>query len=222
MQKIEAVLFDMDGVIVDSNPIHKEVLIEFCRKHGVELDEENLRENVYGRTNKDWIPNVFGDVSDEAVEAYTEEKEQMFRKVFIPQNHVVPGLLDFLELLDQNGIRKVVATSAPAENADFILAELGIADHFDAVLNSSHVSKSKPHPEPYLKAAKAVSVNPENCIVFEDSLSGVKSGAAAGAKVVGIATTHTHQELQACDLVVDDFTGLDIKKLKSVFAVVEN
>ncbi len=164
MKKIEAVLFDMDGVIVDSNPIHKEVLVEFCRKYGKELDEENLRENVYGRTNKDWIPNVFGDVSDEIIEAYTEEKEQMFRDVFIPENHVVPGLFEFLELLDQNGIKKVVATSAPAENADFILAELGISNRFDAVLNATHVNQSKPHPEPYLKAAEAVGAKPENCI----------------------------------------------------------
>lgn len=189
MKKIEAVLFDMDGVIVDSNPIHKEVLIEFCRKYSEEL---------------------------------TEEKEEMFREVFIPQNHIVPGLFEFLDLLDQNGIKKVVATSAPAENADFILAELGITDRFGAVLNASHVNKSKPHPEPYLKAAKAVGVKPENCIVFEDSLSGVKSGAAAGAKVVGVATTHTQEELHLCDLVVDDFRGLKIEKLEELFLVSQN
>ncbi len=217
MQKLEAVLFDMDGVIVDSNPIHKEVLIEFCRKYGVELDEENLRENVYGRTNKDWIPNVFGEVSDETIEAYTKEKEEMFREVFIPKDHIVPGLIEFLELLDHAGIRKVIATSAPAENADYILKELDIASHFDAVLNASHVSKSKPDPEPYLKAAKAGDAEPQNCIVFEDSISGVRSGSAAGAKVVGVATTHTHQELQACDLIVDDFTGLNVEMLEDLF-----
>lgn len=222
MKKLEAVLFDMDGVIVDSNPVHKEVLIEFFGKHGVELDEENLRDNVYGRTNKDWIPNVFGDVSDETIEAYTEEKEQMFRAVFVPQDYVVSGLLEFLELLDQHGIKKVVATSAPAENADFILDELGIFDRFDAVLNASHVTKSKPHPEPYLKAAKAVGSDPKNCIVIEDSLSGVKSGVAAGAKVVGIATTHTREELHLCDIVLNDFTELDVKKLERLFSIAEN
>ncbi|WP_020404327.1 HAD family hydrolase [Gracilimonas tropica] len=222
MQEIEAILFDMDGVIVHSNPIHKEILIKFCEQKGVTLTEKKLREKVYGRTNQDWIPNVFGKVSQETINAYTDEKEQMFRDVFKPKEHIVPGFIEFLDRLDAAGIKKVVATSAPAENADLILEELGITDRFDAVLNSSHVTKSKPDPEPYLKAARAVGVNPENCIVFEDSISGVQSGKNAGAVVVGVATTHSHKEMSTCALVIDDFEGLSVGQLEDLLAIKEN
>ncbi|HBQ58057.1 MAG TPA: HAD family phosphatase [Balneolaceae bacterium] len=223
MSNISAVIFDMDGVIVHSNPVHKVILQKFCHQKGQELTEQDLLEKVYGRTNQDWIPNVFGDdISQETIEAYADEKEEMFRNVFNPSEHVVPGFIEFLDLLDEAGIKKVVATSAPAENANYILAELGITDHFEAVLNSSHVTKSKPDPEPYLKAAKAVGVDPEKCIVFEDSISGVRSGQDAGATVVGVATTHTHEEMNTCALVIDDFEGLSVKKLEELLTVAEN
>ncbi|MEX0724217.1 MAG: HAD family phosphatase [Gracilimonas sp.] len=213
---MEAVIFDMDGVIVHSNPAHKKVIREFCGRYGIEVSEEKFREKIYGRTNKDWVPAVFGPLSDEKIQEYTDEKEQIFRDVFDPKEHVVPGIFEFLELLKNNGIKCVVATSAPAENADYILSELGIYSYFETVLNSSHVTKSKPHPEPYLKAARSVGKSPENCIVFEDSLSGVESGLAAGSKVVGVATTHTHDELSSCSLVIDDFNGLEIEKLEAI------
>lgn len=217
MSNISAVIFDMDGVIVHSNPVHKVILQEFCQQKGQELTDQDLLEKVYGRTNQDWIPNVFGDdISRETIDAYADEKEQMFREAFNPKDHIVPGLFEFLDLLDEAGIKKVVATSAPAENADYILADLGINERFEAVLNSSHVTKSKPDPEPYLKAAKAVDADPANCIVFEDSISGVQSGQNAGATVVGVATTHTHQEMSNCALVIDDFKELTVEELQNL------
>lgn len=216
MKKFSAVIFDMDGVIVHSNPVHKVILQEFCKKHGKELTDEMLREKVYGRTNQDWIPNVFGDISDETIQQFADEKEQMFRDVFKPQEHVVPGLFEFLDALDEAGYKKVVATSAPAENEDYILKELGISNRFDAVLNSSHVTKSKPNPEPYLKAAAAIDVDPSECIVIEDSISGVESGLNAGATVVGITTTHTKEEMKNCALVANDFTGITMADLEKL------
>lgn len=218
MSNIAAVIFDMDGVIVHSNPAHKTTINEFCKKYGLEVSDKELREKVYGRTNQDWIPAVFGDISQERITELGDEKEQMFRDVFDPKEHVVAGFLDFLDLLKEEGIKMVVATSAPAENAVHILEVLNITDYFDAVLNSSHVTKSKPDPEPYLKAAKAVNVNPKECIVFEDSISGVKSGLNAGAKVVGVTTTHTKKELNNCQLVVDDFVGLEIGQLEKLLS----
>lgn len=206
----------MDGVIVHSNPVHKVILQKFCKKHGKELTDEMLREKVYGRTNQDWIPNVFGEVSDETIQQYADEKEQMFREVFNPNEHTVPGLFEFLDALDEAGLKKVVATSAPAENEAYILEELGIIDRFDAVLNSSHVSKSKPDPEPYLKAAAAINVDPSECIVIEDSISGVESGLNAGATVVGITTTHTNEEMDKCVLVANDFREISLADLNNL------
>ena len=218
MQKIGAVIFDMDGVIVHSNPIHKTTINEFCRKYGLEVSDQELREKVYGRTNQDWIPAVFGDISQDRITELANEKEQMFRDVFDPKKHVVSGFVEFLDLLKEHEIKMVVATSAPAENAVHILEGLDIFGYFDAVLNSSHVSKSKPDPEPYLKAAKAVNVDSKDCIVFEDSISGVQSGLNAGAKVVGVTTTHTQEELSNCQLVIEDFSGLEVAEIEKLLS----
>lgn len=216
MNSIEAIIFDMDGVIVHSNPTHKKIIQEFCAKYNLEVTEEKLREKVYGRTNQDWIPAVFGDLSDEEIQNYADEKEAMFRAAFDPKEHMVPGIVKFLDLLRKNNTKCVVATSAPAENADYILSELSLTSYFETVLNSSHVTKSKPHPEPYLKAAESVAAKPEHCIVFEDSISGVESGLAAGSKVVGVTTTHTTEELSNCSLVIDDFKNLKLQELQKI------
>lgn len=208
-----AFIFDMDGVIVDSNPFHKISLKQFCKKYGHDLTEEQLRERIYGRTNKDWITNVFGKLEPEQLNRYGEEKEALFRELY--QNDIKPvdGLIAFLEKIDENKVPRAIATSAPRANVDFTLAKTNTEKYFRTILDESFVQKGKPDPEIYLKTAAALKSDPAHCIVFEDSLSGVKSAKAAGCKVVGITTTHTREELSETDLVIDNFNGLDPKVL---------
>jgi beta-phosphoglucomutase len=208
-----AFLFDMDGVIVDSNPVHKIALKQFCQQHGHDLTEEQLREKIYGRTNKDWIPNVFGAISKELARQYADEKEALFRELYRKDIAPLAGLLNFLDQSEQLGVPKAIATSAPRENVDFTLSLTGTEKYFSTILDESFVTKGKPDPEIYLKTAAALGVNPAQCIVFEDSLSGVQAGKAAGCKVVGIATTHTAEELRETDLVIRDFTEITVGAL---------
>ena len=211
-----AFLFDMDGVIVDSNPYHKIALIQFCKEHGYDLDEQQLREKIYGRTNRDWIMNIFGNIGDEKIRQYTEEKEALYRKLYDNDVKPVDGLISFLEKSEKAGIPRAVATSAPRANVDFSLSKTHTERFFPTILDDSFVSKGKPDPEIYLKSAAALNFKPENCIVFEDSLSGVAAGKAAGCKVVGITTTHTREELHKTDLIIDNFTGLHPETLISM------
>jgi beta-phosphoglucomutase len=208
-----AFLFDMDGVIVDSNPVHKVALKQFCRQHGHDLTEEQLREKIYGRTNKDWIPNVFGAISKALAKQYADEKEALFRELY--RKDIVPlaGLLNFLDQSERLGVPKAIATSAPRENVDFTLSLTGTEKYFSTILDESFVTRGKPDPEIYLKTAAALGFDPAQCIVFEDSLSGVQAGKAAGCKVVGIATTHTPEELRETDLVIHDFTEITVAAL---------
>lgn len=212
-----AFLFDMDGVLIDSNPFHKISLKDFCKKYGQDLSEEQLHAKIYGRTNRDWITNVFGVLPEAQLKAYAEEKEQLFRDIY--QNHVQPlnGLISFLDQLDTYTIKRAIATSAPRANVDFTLKHTGIGSYFETILDESFVSKGKPDPEIYLKTAAALGFDPKNCVVFEDSLSGVAAGKAAGCKVVGISTTHSAAELNESDIVMPDFEGINalelIKKL---------
>lgn len=197
-------IFDMDGVLIDSNPTHTIALRQFCKEHGFELTEQQLREKIYGRTNRDWLLNLFGDLPDETVRRYADEKEALFRKIY-KDIKPLDGLPGFLKKMDQDGIPRAIATSAPRANVDFTIEHTGIGPYFRTILDDSFVTVGKPNPEIYLKSAAALGLDPRNCVVFEDSLSGVKAGKAAGCKVVGLTTTHTNEELSETDFNIDNF-----------------
>lgn len=209
-----AFIFDMDGVIVDSNPTHKIALKQFCKAHGYDLSENDLREKIYGRTNRDWLLNLFGQLDDETIRRYADEKEALFRSLY---SDIKPldGLISFLDALDTLKINRAIATSAPRANVDFTLEKTNTERYFGTILDDSFVTEGKPNPQIYLKTAQAMGFDPAKCIVFEDSLSGVKAGKNAGCKVVGITTTHSHEELAETDFIIEDFVGLDPKLLIS-------
>ncbi len=210
------IIFDMDGVIVHSNPAHKKAIQIFCKKHNQDVSQTFLENRLYGRTNKEWIPELFGDISADKLKELADEKEQMFRDMFTPEDNIVDGIHQFLETLSEQDIPMAVATSAPRENADYILSRLSIEKYFQTVLDSSHVTKGKPDPEVYLKTSEALNKKPEQCLVFEDSVSGVEAGRNAGAKVIGVTTTHSEEELPPCSLMISDFKGLSLSEVLSL------
>jgi len=210
------VLFDMDGVLIDSNPYHKIALQQFCRKHGHDLSEEELRIRIYGRTNRDWITNLFGSISNELLNQYADEKEALFRELYKNDIQPLKGLVAFLEQLNTHKIPLAIATSAPRANVDFTLHHTGIGKYFDTILDESFVSKGKPDPEIYVKTAAALGYPTKNCFVMEDSLSGIASGQGAGSTVIALATTHSHSELNHAKLVINDFTELSVPRLQQL------
>jgi len=218
MMNSVAVIFDMDGVIIDSNPYHKISLRQFCEKYGYHLSDKELVSKIYGRTNKDWIASLFGALTKEELTNYGEEKEALFREVYKNDISALKGLPEFLKSLKEKNIPVAIGTSAPRSNVDFVLSHTGLENYFSAILDESDVVKGKPDPEIYLKVAARLGYDPCQCIVFEDSLSGVESARRAGAKVVGVATTHSFEELSHTDFIIQDFTGLDPTSLiASVF-----
>ncbi len=208
-----ALIFDMDGVIVDSNPAHKKALIQFCESHGFSLTEEELRAKIYGRTNRTWLTNLFGALSEEKLAEYTHEKESLYRRLFKPDIAPVPGLLTFLETARAANIQMLIGTSAPPENVHFTLSHTQTQDFFSHILDDTYVTHGKPHPEIYLKAVAQTPLPAERCIVLEDSLSGVEAGLQASCKVIGITTTHTPEELKDTHLVIGDFNELTLDHL---------
>jgi beta-phosphoglucomutase len=202
-------IFDMDGVIVDSNPYHRISLKQFCEKYGHYLSDEDLLTKIYGRTNKEWITNVFGVLPPEQLHQYAEEKEALYRQLHEKDMVPLSGLRQFLILLDEQKFPKAIGTSAPMTNVEFILRKTGLIGFFDIILKDTDISNGKPHPEIYLKAAERLGLAPDHCIVLEDSLSGIAAGQAAGCKVIGVATTHTPLELAHTDFVISDFEGLN-------------
>ena len=211
-----AVIFDMDGVIVDTNPHHKIAIQQFCADHGIQLNELTFQHKIYGRTNRDWITNVFGDITDEQRDAYAREKEALFRKIYEPDIKPVTGLIEFLDTLSTYNIPRAIATSAPPENVDFILKKTEIRKYFNIILDERNVKNGKPNPEIYIKTAKALEYPNNQCIVIEDSLSGITAARKSGSKVIGITTTHTSEELSETNLVIQDFNDLTIPVLEAL------
>ncbi len=217
MKSSFAVIFDMDGVIIDSNPVHKIALKQFCKQHGHELDEQELRDKIYGRTNKDWIPNVFPGIDNIKLKEYADEKEALFRELYKDEIKPLRGLISFLTALDEANIPKAVGTSAPHENVDFTLTKTDTQKYFQTILDESFVTKGKPDPEIYIKCAAALGYPAEQCVVFEDSISGVQAGKAAGCKVIGVKTTHSAPELGEIDMSIHDFDGLKVSDIARLF-----
>jgi len=212
-----AVIFDMDGVIVDTNPYHRIALKEFCEKHGYHLSDDYLKAKIFGRTNADWLGELFqGKLSEKQLREYEEEKEQLFRDIYTPYIKPLDGLVKFLYHLKEYGIPCAIATSAPVSNVDFVLDQLQIREFFQTIIHGNMIKKSKPHPEIYQKTVKILGFPARRVVVFEDSLSGVESAAQAGCKVVGITTTHSREELRHTQMVINDFDHLSIYEMQKL------
>ncbi len=212
-----ALLFDMDGVIVDNHKFHLKSWLGFFEKHNIHMSEEEYKANVNGRRMENILPDLLSrEMSDEEIWDVGEEKEALYRELYRPHIKPTTGLVTFLAEVARKRIPRTVSTSAPPKNVDFTLENTGLRGYFSTIIDSTMVTQGKPHPEVYLKSAEALGVDPAGCIVFEDAILGIQAGKNAGMKVVGVATTHTREELEAedTDLVIDDFCNLKLSDLK--------
>ena len=204
-----AVLFDMDGVVIDNLPYHVDAWLLYCERHGIHLTREIFYKDLNGLNSKDtfeWL--LKREITREEIIEMEEEKEEIYRGFYKPFLSPAPGLMDFLALLKANGIKTALGTSAGPGNIDFILDGLGIRAVFDAVIGGAEVTKGKPDPEIYVRAAGLVHVSPEDCWVIEDSLQGIEAGLSAGMKVVGMTTSHSPDELSHTHITSPDFVDL--------------
>jgi HAD superfamily hydrolase (TIGR01509 family) len=214
---LQALVFDLNGVVVDDMPFHERAWCGLAERHGRSLTIDQFRREMSGRRNRENIRFVFGDaLSEREVHAYGVEKEEEYRKAFRPFLAPIPGLEALLTQARAAGLKLAVATSAPPENIAFVLDGLGLRRWFDAVVGEAEVERAKPDPEIYLTAAARLGVEPSRCVVFEDSLGGIASGQAANMPVVGLTTTHRRDELRHCALVLADFHGLTVDTLASL------
>ncbi len=202
----KAVIFDLDGTLLDNNSYHLKSWLEYLKNIGRNISEEEYNANINGRTNKDVIQYIYNrQMPEEEILKYTLEKEALYRKLYKPFIKPLFGLIDFLEVLKNKGIPMAIATSGIQPNIDFMFEEVPIKQYFTEVVNSSHITKGKPDPEIYLKVASLLQISPKNCLVFEDAVVGIKSAKAAGMKVIAVATTQPKEELLLADVIIDDY-----------------
>lgn len=210
----------MDGVIVDNSKYHNLSWIEFCNRHGKHVTSQEI-EDRFGNTNIEYIRHIFGsDATEEDAIRYGEEKEKIYREMFAAYLRPARGLVTLLEQAAEKNIPCAIATAAPTSNVDFVLDGTHVRGYFRLIVDADQVIKGKPDPEIYLTTAALLGVDPEDCVVFEDSIFGIQSGKAAGMKVVAIASTYPVSKIQAetsPDMIVNSLEALDISKIESLY-----
>jgi beta-phosphoglucomutase family hydrolase len=198
-----ALMFDMDGVLLDSNPAHRAAWCAFNRIYGLETTDEML-ESMYGKRNDDIVRNFFGPgLSQAEVARRGAAKEKLYREMIGPrlEQMLVPGIRLFLERFRHRPL--AVASNAEPENVSFLLDGADLRRFFRVVVDGSQVQRPKPDPEIYLRAARLLGVAPANAIVFEDSPSGVEAARAAGTRVIGLRTTYGN--LSGTAIAIDNY-----------------
>ncbi|KAJ0113201.1 hypothetical protein Patl1_01198 [Pistacia atlantica] len=195
---LKAVLFDVDGTLCDSDPLHhiafREMLQEIGFNGGVPITEDYFAENIAGKHNDDIAKHLFPNDLPRGLK-FCEEKEEMFRRLASKQLTPLNGLYKVKKWVEDRGLKRAAVTNAPRPNAELMISKLGLSDFFDVVIIGDECEHAKPHPEPYLKALEVLNVSKDHTFVFEDSVSGIKAGVAAEMPVVGITTRNPEHSL---------------------------
>lgn len=216
MSELKAVIFDLDGTLLDNNEVHLKAWKQYLKENGKEISDDDFKKYISGRTNKDAVEHIYDkQMSEEEASEYYLKKEEIYRKMYEPDIAPINGLVEFLKELKEKNVTMAIATSGIPVNIDFMFEHVPIKEYFQEIIKAEDISKGKPDPEIFLKTASALNIPPENCIVFEDSTSGVEAGKAAKMKVVALTTTHTPDELDNADIVIKDYTEINFDRLAS-------
>src|SRR5271157_130566 len=212
---IRGVVFDFDGVIVDSHPVHKRAWRRFLESVGRTASEEELQFVLDGRKRDDILRHFMGELSADQIVEYGRLKEQFFRD---ETAHVQPigGLLRFLEDLEHEQLALAIASSGSGSRVNFLLERLDLKKRFRVVITADEVEQGKPDPAIFLMAAEHLGIDPPDLMAFEDAVSGVIAARSAGMMCVGIAQPGSASILldSGADYVVPDFCSLSYSKLQ--------
>lgn len=201
-----AFLWDLDGTIVDTKDCHFYTWESALQKHGIELDRDVYEMN-FGRNNHALAPLFLGfDPDADLLAALIDYKETLFRQIAPQQTKLVPGVKTWLSAAAGMNIKQAIASSAPMENITTMLANFELERYFNTIVSGTDLP-AKPEPDIFLKAAQDLGCSPADCLVIEDSLSGVKAAKNAGMHCVAVSTSHPREDLTQADIVVEDFTG---------------
>ncbi|MBK0380503.1 HAD family hydrolase [Mucilaginibacter segetis] len=215
-----AVIFDMDGTLIDNTPFHYKAWELLFKKHDLgTLSREKYLNEISGVPISTTVNRLFGDIYDEsAITALVHEKQLLYQQEFKPYLQPVNGLENFLADLKNAGIKMAVATSSDMADVNFIFNGIPLKQYFDIIITGDRVSRPKPDPQIFLKAAEELNTPPQKCVVFEDSVSGLKAANSANMKVVGITTAHPANVVsQMANLVINDYADINVHKLTALF-----
>jgi HAD superfamily hydrolase (TIGR01509 family) len=210
MKLPKAIIFDMDGTLVDNIPFHREAWLAFLKKQGIHLHQDEFHAQNHGNIDE-MMRRFFPHIHDkQMLYDLGQEKESTYRELYRPHIREVHGLSFFLQQMKANGIIGLLATMGDPPNIDFTLDSLGIRSYFSFTTGGHEVAKGKPDPEIFLLSMQKGGLRPEECLVIEDSQGGILAAKRAGIQVVGISTSESKETLLSlgCEWVMADFEEL--------------
>jgi HAD superfamily hydrolase (TIGR01509 family) len=212
----KAILWDMDGVLADTTPLHFATWEQILHEEGIAFDRQQFQK-IYGLKNHDLIPFLAGKpMESHSIERIASRKELAFRQR-LPGNLLpLPGVVDWLMRFQSWGCKQAVASSAPPENVEALVNELGIRTYFDSLVTPGELP-GKPDPAVFLLAASQLGVSPRKCLVIEDSIPGVEAARRAAMRCVAVATTNPPQVLTGADIVVTTMAQLTEIQVLALF-----
>lgn len=208
-RKPAGVIFDMDGVLVDSADAH----FESWRRLGSELSKDVTREQftrTFGRPNNAIIPILFDIDDEQEVQRLADRKEAIYRDLVRADPPIVDGAVRLVRKLHNAGARLAVGSSAPRENIDLILDAMNVTDLIEVVVSAGEVARGKPDPQVFSLACKRLRLAPGRCVVIEDAPAGVQAAKRAGCQCIAVAIHHGADALAGADTVVERLTELDV------------
>lgn len=209
-----AVLWDMDGVIVDTAPYHFAAWQQIFEKRGVKFTRAEFKRS-FGRRNETIIPDILDkNISGAEIAAIAKEKEAVFRRLGRNKIKPFPGAVNLIKHLAERHVKMALVSSTPARNIEVILNCLGIGGFFKTIISGEDVTNGKPDPEGFLLAAERLGIMPGNCVVIEDSTAGVSAAKRAGMHCVAITNTCPRSKLVSADLIIDSLETIDVDDLK--------
>ncbi|MFX1473908.1 MAG: HAD family hydrolase [Promethearchaeota archaeon] len=211
---VKAVLFDVDGVVVNSELLHLETFNDILAQLGIKISERDWKNRFLGMGSREIMTTLFSEngVSENPQEWISRRRQHYRKRIDEGALDPVPGFLAFYSSVKQVGLKITFVSSGEPGNVAAALRSLGIEGE-TPVIDSSHVSALKPDPEAYLLAAQQLQVPVARCLVFEDSPTGIKAAKAAHMQVIAVATTSSHKALQEASLIIADFSDWTITKL---------
>ena len=206
------VVFDVDGVLVDSAEPHLRSWQELAGENGREVTREQFAE-TFGQQNRDIIPRLFGAVSEEALEKLSDRKEEIYRDLVRDCTPIVPGAVDLVRGLHEAGVRLAVGSSGPLANIELVLAAMSAEEIIREIVSADDVTRGKPDPLVFTLACARLGLEPGRCVVVEDAPAGVEAGKAAGASVVAVLMHHPAWALADADLIVEKLSDLSVSEV---------
>jgi beta-phosphoglucomutase len=200
---VRAILWDLDGVLVNSMEFHYQAYREVLAGRGRDLSREEYLRELIGLRNYVILRRVLGDLSDEEVTALAEEKEKAFRRLIAGNVTALPGAERLARRAREAGLLQAIVSSTPRANIEVMLQSLSLWDLFEVIVGEEDATRGKPDPEGFLIAAQRLGLPPEECVVIEDAPEGIAAGKAAGMRCIGVTTTRPAERLSEADLVVE-------------------